>query len=254
MSAVDDVCHLHPPQVYTTYIESNSSNLGRTPTEKYAKTHIKSSSWPHNRIPQDTNSLKNAVPQRQTRHERTFSDSYRPRSPTPVIPRPHSSPRTSTHLSSTVIPTAPLANSSLGTIRSRDESSLLKALGKDLLPPTPDVAKEREKWLYQHNRANRQVSFNDTVVIISDGTGAETQKILLQQQPHKVTQTTTRRPQSPPPKHIPFKAPAVVTKTIAPSSVATYDDSQLAMDLAEDLPSETSFFSKVFTKVGKRFM
>ncbi|KAI8576436.1 hypothetical protein K450DRAFT_256755 [Umbelopsis ramanniana AG] len=227
MSAVDDLRHL------PSHTENDSNNLGR----RSAKTHIKSSSWPHNRIPQDTYGLRNAVPQRQARHERTFSDSYRPLSPAPIIPRPHSSPRASAHLLSAAIPNG-------GAMRSRHEKSLLH----DLLPPTPDVAKEREKWIYQRQRAHRQVSFNDTVVIISDGTGAETQKILLQQQ-DMVTQTTTRRPQSPPPKHIPFRAP-----TIAPSSVAAYDDSQLAMDLAEDLPAETGFFSKVFTKVGKRFM
>ncbi|KAG2175348.1 hypothetical protein INT44_007836 [Umbelopsis vinacea] len=219
MSAVDDLRHSHM---------ENDSNLGRRAT----KTHSKSSSWPHNRIPQD--SLRNAVPQRQARHERTFSDSYRPRSPAPIIPRPHSTPRASAQTLSAAIPARPL-----GTMRSRHEKSLLH----DLLPPTPDVAKEREKWIYQRQRAHRQVSFNDTVVIISDGTGAETQKILLQQQQDMVTQTTTRRPQSPPPKHVPFRAPTIA-----------YDDSQLAMDLAEDLPSETSFFSKVFTKVGKRFM
>jgi hypothetical protein len=249
MSAVDDLRHLHPP----THLENNSSssNLGRRPTGKHAKTHIKSSSWPHNRIPQDTNGLRNAVPQRQARHERTFSDSYRPLSPTPIIPRPHSTPRASAHLLSAAIPAPPLGNSALGAMRSRHENSLLRALGKDLLPPTPDVAKERERWIYQRQRAHRQVSFNDTVVIISDGTGAETQKILLQQQDMVTQTTTTRRPQSPPSKHIPFRAP---TTTIAPSSAAAYDDSQLAMDLAEDLPSETGFFSKVFTKVGKRFM
>jgi len=241
MSTVDDLRHLHPEE------NNSSSNLGRRPTGKHAKTHIKSSSWPHNRIPQDTNNLRNAVPQRQARHERTFSDSYRPLSPTPLIPRPHSTPRASAHLLSAAIPAPPLGNSGM---RSRHENSLLHALGKDLLPPTPDVAREREKWIYQRQRAHRQVSFNDTVVIISDGTGAETQKILLQQQDMVTQTTTTRRPQSPPPKHIPFRAP---TTTIAPCSA--YDDSQLAMDLAEDLPAEeTSFFSKVFTKVGKRFM
>lgn len=236
--------HLPQPLVHNSeeiYIENRSYAAGT-----FSKRHTKSSSWPHNTIPQDTN-LRNSVPQQYFRHERTFSDSYRSRSliknHPPIIPRPHSTPRHASNLISALPP----------CMRAGSTSSPLDKIGAELLPPTPNVAKEREKWLMMnaHGMKNgRQVSFSETVVIISDG--AETQNTMstLQLDP------SSRRPQSPPPKHSPFalSPPPPPPPTSSAIVIGTYDDSQLAMDFAEDIPSEDSFFSKLLSKVGKRFM
>jgi hypothetical protein len=139
-------------------------------------------------------------------------------------------------------------------MRAGSTSSPLDKTGAELLPPTPNVAKEREKWLMMnaHGTKNgRQVSFSETVVIISDG--AETQNTMLST---LQLDPSSRPAQSPPPKHSPFalSLPPPPPPTSSAIVIRTYDDSQLAMDFAEDIPSEDSFFSKLLSKVGKRFM
>jgi len=132
-------------------------------------------------------------------------------------------------------------------------------LGRELLPPTPNVAKEREKWRRSKtpSHGGRSVSFNETVVVISDSAEAKHNTL-------EVEKESCSMPQSPPPKHIPFRAslsPPPPSISVPPpfssaqiNPIKTYDDSQLALDFAEDIPSDESLLSKFLSKVGKRFM
>jgi len=238
--------------------------------QTFCKTHTKSSSWPHNRLSNDSASnLRMSVPEPSSRHhERTFSDSYTPRrfskSYTPVIPRPHSSsPRPTSNIIKALPGNTPFVFDEPNAVWPAESRKSLTQhdydkLGKELLPPTPNVAKERKKLLNggYHPRVNRQVSFNETVVVISDGTGAEPQNSAL-----STLQLDTKsfsRPQSPPPpKHKPITAKSLPSPPLSKNlsivkPTEMYDDSQLAMDLAEDIPSEVSFFSRLLTRV-KRF-
>lgn len=233
--------------------------------QKFSKTHTKSSSWPHNRIPgEQSSNLRSSVPQPavSVRHERALSDSYTPRrckGYTPIIPRPHSSSsRPNSNLISSIPQHTPynVRNSGMWSTTSDKNRHDYNRLGRELLPPSPDVAKERQRWIKEGGlyQQHRQVSFSETVVVISDGTDAETQNSEVSTLQLATDSKSFSRPQSPPPKQNPKESLSKLPPTVS-SAIKTdmYDDSQLAMDLAEDIPSQPNLLSKFFTKVSKRF-
>jgi hypothetical protein len=101
---------------------------------------------------------------------------------------------------------------------------------------------------------HRQVSFSETVVVISDGTDAETQNTQVSTLQLATDTKSFSRPQSPPPKQNPKESLSKVPTVSSDIRTDMYDDSQLAMDLAEDIPCQPKLFSKLLTKFSKRFV
>ncbi|KAJ2958950.1 hypothetical protein NQZ79_g5565 [Umbelopsis isabellina] len=258
--------HDAPQKVVETHPISSANDPPSSISQKFSKTHMKSSSWPHNRMPNEQSpSLRLSVPQPavNVKHERALSDSYTPRrckGYTPIIPRPHSSPsRPNSSLISSIPQHAPynVRSSGMWPTMSDKNRHDYNRLGKELLPPSPDVAKERQRWMKEGGiyQQHRQVSFSETVVVISDRTDAETQNTEVSTLQLATDIKSFSRPQSPPPKQNPKESLSKVPPTVS-SEIKTdmYDDSQLAMDLAEDIPSQPNLFSKFLTKFSKRFV